>query len=138
MSDFVFQDSDLSAQQAQGTLDDALKGADDGELYVERGISESLTFDDGRLKNAGSTFLSRPKKMDAASRALRARTSSAKAHPLFRACLESALRPKASRLSMTGLWRGGAVASPLMMKARRQAARRSLRTAFLRALCKTA
>ena len=52
MSDFVFQDSDLSAQQAQGTLDDALKGADDGELYVERGISESLTFDDGRLKNA--------------------------------------------------------------------------------------
>jgi len=52
MRDFVFQDSDLSAQQAQGTLDDALKGADDGELYVERGISESLTFDDGRLKNA--------------------------------------------------------------------------------------
>jgi len=52
MSDFVFQDSDLSAAQAQATLDDALKGADDGELYVERGISESLTFDDGRLKNA--------------------------------------------------------------------------------------
>lgn len=52
MSDFVFQDSDLSAQQAQGTLDEALKGADDGELYVERSISESLTFDDGRLKNA--------------------------------------------------------------------------------------
>lgn len=52
MRDFVFQDSDLSAEQAQGTLDEALSGADDGELYVERGISESLTFDDGRLKNA--------------------------------------------------------------------------------------
>ena len=52
MSDFVFQDSDLSAEQAQSTLDDALTGADDGELYVERGISESLTFDDGRLRNA--------------------------------------------------------------------------------------
>ena len=52
MSDFVFQDSDLSAEQAQSTLDEALNGADDGELYVERGISESLTFDDGRLKNA--------------------------------------------------------------------------------------
>ena len=52
MSDFVFQDSDLSAEQAQSTLDDALAGADDGELYVERGISESLTFDDGRLRNA--------------------------------------------------------------------------------------
>ena len=52
MSDFVFQDSDLTAELAQSTLDEALNGADDGELYVERGISESLTFDDGRLKNA--------------------------------------------------------------------------------------
>jgi TldD protein len=52
MSDFVFQESDLTAQQAQSTVDATLSGADDGELYVERGISESLTFDDGRLKNA--------------------------------------------------------------------------------------
>lgn len=52
MSDFVFQDSDLSAEQAQSTVDEALTGSDDGELYIERGISESLTFDDGRLKNA--------------------------------------------------------------------------------------
>ena len=52
MSDFVFQDSDLTAELAQSTLDEALNGADDRELYVERGISESLTFDDGRLKNA--------------------------------------------------------------------------------------
>ncbi len=52
MSDFVFQDCELSAQQAQTTLDKALLNADDGELYIERGISESLTFDDGRLKNA--------------------------------------------------------------------------------------
>lgn len=52
MTDFVFEDTDLSAEIAQPHIDTALGGADDGELYVERGTSESLTFDDGRLKNA--------------------------------------------------------------------------------------
>lgn len=52
MADFVFDDSALSANAAQQTLDDALRGADDGELFVERSASESLTFDDGRLKTA--------------------------------------------------------------------------------------
>ena len=33
-------------------VDDALGGCDDGELYLEYGQSESLGFDDGRLKNA--------------------------------------------------------------------------------------
>ena len=33
-------------------MDEALNGADDGELFVERSSSESLTFDDGRLKTA--------------------------------------------------------------------------------------
>jgi len=52
MSDFIFDDSDLNAGFAQKTLDAALKGADDGELFIERGTSEALTFDDGRLKTA--------------------------------------------------------------------------------------
>lgn len=52
MSDFVFQDAELTPEQAQNALDDVLRGADDGELFVERGISESLTFDDGRLRTA--------------------------------------------------------------------------------------
>ncbi len=34
---------------------DALKGADDGELFVEHAQAESLTFDNGRLKVARST-----------------------------------------------------------------------------------
>lgn len=33
-------------------LDDAVNGADDGELYVERSRTESFVFDDGRLKAA--------------------------------------------------------------------------------------
>lgn len=52
MANFVFEDSELSAEMAQTVLDETLKGADDGELFVERSASESLTFDDGRLKTA--------------------------------------------------------------------------------------
>jgi TldD protein len=52
MTDFVFDDSDLDAQTAQAQLNTVLDGADDGELFVERSASESLTFDDGRLKTA--------------------------------------------------------------------------------------
>ncbi|MFT3996204.1 MAG: metalloprotease TldD [Asticcacaulis sp.] len=36
----------------QRLLEDALSGADDGEIYFETRESESLVFDDGRLKNA--------------------------------------------------------------------------------------
>jgi TldD protein len=41
---------DLGA--AARLLSDACKGADDGDLYVERSRSESFVFDDGRLKSA--------------------------------------------------------------------------------------
>jgi TldD protein len=43
---------ELEAARAQAILDDALKGADDGELYLEYAHSESFVFDDNRLKSA--------------------------------------------------------------------------------------
>ncbi len=52
MTDYAFDDSDLTAEIASGIVDDTLKGADDGELFIERGESEALSFDDGRLKTA--------------------------------------------------------------------------------------
>ena len=53
MSDsFFFSRTDLERGQAQGVLDDALKGADDGELYFEYAQSEAFVFDDNRLKTA--------------------------------------------------------------------------------------
>ena len=52
MADFIFDDCELSRNQAEKVLNETLNGADDGELFLERGASESLTFDDGRLKNA--------------------------------------------------------------------------------------
>jgi TldD protein len=44
--------SEVDEPQAVEILGEALKGADDGELFLERTESESLVFDDGRLKSA--------------------------------------------------------------------------------------
>ena len=49
---YFFSRTDLDPTRAQGILDDALKGADDGELYLEYGQSEAFVFDDNRLKTA--------------------------------------------------------------------------------------
>ncbi len=53
MSDsFFFSRTDLDRNRAQAVLDNALKGADDGELYLEYAQSEAFVFDDNRLKTA--------------------------------------------------------------------------------------
>jgi len=45
-------ETDLDRDTALSILRDAVAGADDGELFFERRRSESLMFDDGRLKTA--------------------------------------------------------------------------------------
>ena len=45
-------DTDLDESRALAVLRDAVTGADDGELFLERTRSEVLSFDDGRLRNA--------------------------------------------------------------------------------------
>ncbi len=45
-------DDALDADRALDLLHEATAGADDGELFFERRRSESLVFDDGRLRNA--------------------------------------------------------------------------------------
>jgi TldD protein len=47
-----FADSGLDLAGTQRLVDDALVGTDDGELFLEYIQSESLAFDDGRLKSA--------------------------------------------------------------------------------------
>jgi TldD protein len=42
----------VAPERARTLLGEALAGADDGELFVERAESESFLFDDGRLKSA--------------------------------------------------------------------------------------
>ena len=48
----ILEAAGVDANRAGTLLGDALKGADDGELFVERSESESFVFDDGRLKSA--------------------------------------------------------------------------------------
>lgn len=45
-------ETDLEEARALKVLQHATNGADDGELFLERTRSESLVFDDGRVKNA--------------------------------------------------------------------------------------
>ena len=48
----ILEAAGVDARRAGDLLGDALKGADDGELFVERSESEMFLFDDGRLKSA--------------------------------------------------------------------------------------
>lgn len=51
-NDLFFTQSGLSEAMARKALGDALKNADDGELFLEYTVSENFTWDDGRLRSA--------------------------------------------------------------------------------------
>ena len=51
-SDLFFTRTGMDRDRVQATVDQALKGSDDGELFLEYRQSESFAFDDGRLKAA--------------------------------------------------------------------------------------
>jgi TldD protein len=48
----ILEASGVDPGRVGAVLDEALEGADDGELFLERSESESFVFDDGRLKSA--------------------------------------------------------------------------------------
>lgn len=48
----ILESAGVDPKRAGDILGESLKGADDGELFVERSESESFLFDDGRLKSA--------------------------------------------------------------------------------------
>jgi TldD protein len=50
--ELFFDRAGLDAARTETIVDEALAGADDGELFLEYSQSESLAFDDGRLKTA--------------------------------------------------------------------------------------
>src|ERR1700744_361892 len=49
---FLYRPDGLDPEAALRLTSDALKGCDDGELYLQYTASESFGFDDGRLKTA--------------------------------------------------------------------------------------
>ncbi|HWE99560.1 MAG TPA: metalloprotease TldD [Caulobacteraceae bacterium] len=48
----ILETSGVDPEKAQALLAEAVAGADDGEIFIERAESESFLFDDGRLKSA--------------------------------------------------------------------------------------
>ena len=48
----VFEQGEIAPERAQSIVDEALAGADDGELFLEIRRSEVLSFDDSRLRSA--------------------------------------------------------------------------------------
>ncbi len=50
--DLFYDRTGLERARVEGLVDETLAGADDGELYLEYSQSESITFDDGRIRNA--------------------------------------------------------------------------------------
>ena len=50
--DLFFNRAGLDRSRVEGIVAEALRGADDGELYLEYAQSESLGWDDGKLKSA--------------------------------------------------------------------------------------
>jgi TldD protein len=50
--DLFFTQAGLNRSEVERITGDALKGTDDGELYLEYRLSESFVFDDGRMKSA--------------------------------------------------------------------------------------
>jgi TldD protein len=47
-----FERAGLDRDKTQRLVEDALAGADDGELFLEYRLSEAISFDDGRVKSA--------------------------------------------------------------------------------------
>jgi TldD protein len=52
INDLFYGKAGLDKKKVAGIVSDALKGCDDGEMYLEYAQSESVLFDDGRVKNA--------------------------------------------------------------------------------------
>ena len=48
----LLQSAGVEPERAGAILGEAIAGADDGELFLERAESEAFVFDDGRLKSA--------------------------------------------------------------------------------------
>ncbi|PHQ69014.1 MAG: metalloprotease TldD [Sneathiella sp.] len=51
-NEMFFEPTGMDRGAVEGLINDALTGADDGELYLEYRQSEGFSFDDGRLKSA--------------------------------------------------------------------------------------
>ena len=52
-----FNDTGMDPKRLQHITDESIGDSDDGELFLEYRQSESITFDDGRVRNASLILL---------------------------------------------------------------------------------
>ena len=102
--DLFFARAGMDRDRVQRILADALSGADDGELFLEYRASESLLFDDGRLKNASYD--------QSQGFGLRAVSGEASGYAHASALDEAAIRRAAETVKAVRLGHGATLAEP--------------------------
>ena len=99
-----FGRTDLDRARVESVVADAIKGADDGEMFLEYRQSESFAFDDGKLKNANFDT--------AQGFGLRAVSGEATAYAHASELSEAAMRRAAETVKSVRSRSGGTVAEP--------------------------
>jgi TldD protein len=102
--DLFFNRAGLDRGRAERTVADALKGGDDGELFLEFNQSEALSFDDGKLKSASFDVTQ--------GFGLRAVAGEAHAYAHASDLSEAALQRAAATVKAIHAGRGGTLAEP--------------------------
>lgn len=102
--DLFFNQAGLDQIRTESLVADALRGADDGELYLEYCQTESLNWDDGRLKSAGFDT--------AQGFGLRAIAGEAAGYAHATLLTESAIRRAADTVRAVHAGHGGTLAEP--------------------------
>ena len=99
-----FERAGLDRDKTQRLVEDALAGAEDGELFLEYRLSEAISFDDGRVKSAS---------YDAAQGfGLRAISGEAQGYAHASELSEGALKRAAETVKAVRHGRSGAMAEP--------------------------
>ncbi|CAK0746249.1 metalloprotease subunit TldD [Azospirillaceae bacterium] len=109
--DLFFNRAGLNLPTVETVVSDALAGADDGELFLEYAQSESLSWDDGRLKNASFDINQ--------GFGLRSTAGEASGYAHASSLSDAALRRAAETVRAVHRGYGGTVALPLQAVTRR-------------------
>ncbi|WP_207478039.1 metalloprotease TldD [Arenibaculum pallidiluteum] len=102
--DLFFNRAGLDRARVETIVADALNGADDGELFLEYGQSESLAWDDGKLKSASFDT--------AQGFGLRAISGEATGYAHAASLSEDAIRRAAATVRAVHAGHGGTLAEP--------------------------
>jgi TldD protein len=102
--EIFFNRAGLDRQRLESLVDEALTGADDGELFLEYRQSEGLSYDDGRLKSASFDTMQ--------GFGLRSIAGEAAGYAHSSELTEDAIKRAAQTVSAVHRGRGGVMAAP--------------------------